>query len=343
MENTLLEQDAASRQAREFAPGATSDAPGRRLITSIFAGSSWLTIIGFMMLADMTLSLGGLLVDRTIISGAPTWLKPLKFGISTMLFSFTVAFMLSYMHHFRRLLKVVGRILALGLMIEIILIDLQAARHTTSHFNQTTNFDKSVYAAMGITIGVIFLSTIVLYVASCFEEFTDHVLGRAIRYGLALALAGMSVGALMTLPTPQQLAEANSGRDPGHIGAHTIGAPDGGKSLPGIGWSADHGDLRIAHFLGLHAMQILMFAWWLTSRRTDWPQQKQLSLESVVALTCSGAFSIVLWQALRAQPLLRPNTQIVAAWIVWLVAVAVGAIWVELSATKSSDQRVFKA
>jgi hypothetical protein len=299
------------------------------LFKQIHAGSAWLAWLGWAMVADIVISLAGLVADPAIIDGHLAWLKPLKFAISTTFFSFTVAFMIGQMDRTRRLVQWMARLMAIALGAEIVLIDMQAARHTASHFNLSTSFDAMVWMAMGSGIAVLSLSTIALFVATCFERFRDRGLAWAVRLSLLLALIGMSAGAMMSLPTPQQLAAAHAGQGMPRSGAHTVGAPDGGAGMPVTGWSADHGDVRIAHFLGLHAMQALMLAWWMSRRR--WSEARQTRLMWTVAASFLAIFSLTLWQALRGQAFLRPDAATWIGWGCWLAVSAAGFLWVSTS------------
>jgi hypothetical protein len=299
------------------------------------AGSRWLTATGFVMLVDTAVSLAALGLDPTVIGGAPAWMKPLKFGISTGMFCFTVAWMLGHFGRTHRLGTILGECLAVALTVEIVLIDLQAARHTSSHFNYATTFDAAVFGAMGLGIVVVLLSTCLLLGASFVEQFSDRGMGWAIRLGLLLAVVGMGVGPLMTMPTPEQLAaqRITHGRM-AHMGAHTVGAPDGGPGMPVTGWSADHGDLRIAHFLGLHAMQIQLLVWWLAGR--SWIGADATRPVVAAAVSLAGIFAVVLWQALLGLPLLRPDGAVGAGFAAWAVATLLLGTWAVHSAVQTN-------
>ena len=299
----------------------------RTLFADCYAGSSWLTGTGIFMLVDTAVSLAGLVLDRTTVMGDPTWLKPLKFGVSVALFSFTVAFMIGQITRFRRFASLLGAIMAVALVLEIVLIDMQAARHTSSHFNIAQKFDELVFTTMGIGISLVLASTAGLFLITCLIRLQDRGLAWAIRLSLALALAGMSTGVLMTLPTPEQKAQLQAGGGFPRSGAHTVGAPDGSRALPLTGWSADHGDLRIAHFVGLHAMQPLLFAWALTRRRKQWSTARQAILIFGTGLSIAAVYAIVLRQALQGQPFLHPDVPILASWTIWALATVSLLTW----------------
>jgi hypothetical protein len=114
----------------------------------------------------------------------------------------------------------------------------------------------------------------------------------------------------------------------GISGAHTVGLPDGGPGLPLVGWSTVGGDLRIGHFVGLHALQalpLLAIALHLLRHRLDEATRVRLLL---LAAAAYAALTVSLtWQALRGQSLVHPDALTLAAWGTLAVATtAAGAL-----------------
>ena len=262
----------------------------------------WLTGAAAAMLALVPLLLAGLLLDPRTVTVAPVWLKPLKFAISIGAYTLTLAWLFTWLPAWRRTRLVVGRATAAALLIEMALIAGQAWRGTTSHFNVGTPFDAAVFIVMGLVIILQTLLMVTVAVAVWRERFTDPALGWALRFGVVLTIAGALVGPLMTRPTPAQLAEARPTRRMPIAGAHTVGAADGGPGLPVTGWSTRHGDLRVPHFVGLHAWQALPLVLLVALRGRSERTRVRLIIAAGAAYT--ALFAALLVQALRGMPLL---------------------------------------
>jgi hypothetical protein len=206
----------------------------------------------------------------------------------------------------------------------------QALRATTSHFNVGTTFDSAMFSVMGASIALVWVATLVISVVLFASPGHDQARNLAIRAGALISVAGMALGFLMTIPTAAQLENFQ-----GIAGAHTVGLPDGGPGLPLLGWSTVGGDLRIAHFIGMHALQGLpLFAAALAvGHRLD--EVTRVRLVQIAAAAWTGLVVLLTWQALRAQPLLAPDALTLAA-LGALVAVTVAATAGTLAAARPS-------
>jgi hypothetical protein len=278
------------------------------------------------MLGALTAFLIGIAIDPRVIAGAPAWLKPAKFAASTAIYMFTLAWIFGYLSEWPRLRRVVGRGTAAIFILEVAVIALQAWRGTTSHFNVSTPFDAALFTVMGTAIVVQTLMSVLVAVALWRQTFEDRALRWALRIGMVITIAGASLGGLMTRPTGAQLQQIAVTHEVSIVGAHTVGAPDGGPGLPGTGWSVEHGDLRVPHFIGLHALQVLpLVALLLMRRRIEDTRRARLLL--VAGGSYATIFLILTWQALRGQALIDPDALTLGAFAVWAAFTAGLAVW----------------
>jgi hypothetical protein len=321
-----LKQDAVPSIARSRAAAS---------VDYLWHGSPPLTAVGLVMLIVAGASVVGILVDPRVITGAPAWLKPFKFAISTAVYSLTLAWIFRWLSDWPRVRRFVGWTTAIVFVLEVSIIDVQAWRGTTSHFNVSTTLDMVLFFVMGAAILLQTLVSVTAAVALWRQRFTDQALGWALRLGMTLTIAGALTGPLMTRPTGAQLAAARAGERMTTAGAHTVGGLDGGPSVPVTGWSRDHGDLRVPHFIGLHAIQTLaLIAVWL--RRWRRPEAVQVRAMLAAAASYASLFLLLLWQALRGQSIAASDAMALAPVAIWAVVTVLVLGWIGLGSHGAS-------
>lgn len=279
-----------------------------------------------LMVVTTVVSAAGLVLDDRTLTGEAIWLKPLKFSVSIALYTFTWAWLLSLQQRPRRWVWWSGTLATALLGVEMIIIVGQVVRGRASHFNNATPFDNTLFTVMGAAITVVWLLGMVQGVVLLRERIPDRPMATAIRLGIALGSVGIGLAFLMTGPTPEQLDALRHDLSPDRIGAHSVGVPDGGPGMPITGWSTTGGDLRIPHFVGIHALQALPLLALLlgrTRRFADPGVRTRLVLVAGAAYT--GLTALVTWQALRGQSLVQPDVWTLAALAALGAATALGA------------------
>ena len=289
----------------------------RSLLRRAWAFSPLLTLAGLANLALIPLFLFAALVDPRVITGAPAWIKPLKFALSIALFCATFLWLLSFVQGRPRWVRLIAAVTGAGLLVETGLIAMQVVRGTTSHFNVSTPFDATVFSLMGGFITAVSICTLLLAIWLIRQHMPDPVFAWSLRLGVLISFVGMTVAFLMTTPTADQLAAAQTGAGMARAGAHSVGSvADGGPGLPLLGWSTVGGDLRVPPFVGLHAMQVLPLLGGLLAlgwARQRWTVRGRLGLIWTASLGYLALVGLLTWQALRGQSIVAPDSLTVAA------------------------------
>ena len=183
-------------------------------------------------------------LDSMEILGVSRWLKPMKFYFSIGILVWTLAWVLFYLDY-KKSIRIISWVITVSMFLENFLVFMQAARGQRSHFNVQESTNALIFSFMGILI-LIFTAmmiwiTILYMKQKQFSIPLSYLWG--IRLGLVFFIIFSAEGGMMISKM-----------------SHTVGGIDGGVGFPLVNWSKLHGDLRIAHFLGIHSLQLLPFA-----------------------------------------------------------------------------------
>ena len=226
--------------------------------------------------------------DQRTLDGVAVWIKPAKFSVSFLVHFTTLTIIVALMSPENTALRIVagvGWVLAAVFVAEMAYLIFQAAQVQHSHFNETTSFHSIMYSLMGLgAVVLIALPVVIAWLAK-----GDIAFGPATQSGIWW---GAIISFVLTLVIGGYL---------GGNGSHFVGEQSNPELvLPFLGWSTEVGDLRPAHFLSLHALQVLpLIGLW--ADRTD---------HGVTTIWVAGfiysALTVALFiQALLGQPLVR--------------------------------------
>jgi hypothetical protein len=278
-------------------------------------------LFGFAVAMAVLVPVLGVLavVDDRVLLGAPLWFKPLKFAVSFVAYAGTLAWLLGRLRE--RTMQRTGWVIVAASVVEMAIIIGQAGRGVRSHFNTDTAFDANLFSVMGATIVVLWFATLAVALRFLREPGHDRALGTAVRLGLVVTLVGLLEGFVMVA-----------------LNGHSVGVSDGGPGLPLVGWSTTGGDLRIAHFIGMHALQGLPLLAAALGALGRFDEVTRVRIVQVAAVAWTGLVVLLTGQALRAQPLLAPDalTLSVAAGLVVATVAALAAVLVRRSVPQAA-------
>ncbi|MEP6712544.1 MAG: hypothetical protein ABJA37_09020 [Ferruginibacter sp.] len=223
-----------------------------------------------------------LFVSDGRVLGINAWFKPMKFFLSSAIFSITMGWLLFYLQEEKKV-KLYNWVVVTVLAFELIYISLQAAKGELSHFNITSPIKGIMFSLMGIAISIMTFWTGYFAFLFCKKNFPElpiaYVWG--IRMGLILFVVFAFTGFIMAAKL-----------------SHTVGGSmDVSRGLPVLNWSRQYGDLRVGHFFGMHALQLLPLAGFYIS--------KTKSSILFIGIIYAVLVTATLVQALNGKPLIN--------------------------------------
>lgn len=208
--------------------------------------------LGFLMLAVLFSMYA--FINTTEVLGINSMIKPIKFCLSTCVYAWTMAYLLYYVNNQNRV-KWYSILAIVVMSFENSVIIVQAFRGKLSHFNQSDIVSGILYALMGVMI--VWLTTATLIISTRFILQKTYTIGKpfalSIKIGLLFFVVFSFFGGYMSA-----------------INSHNIGGQMGESGLPLLNWSTTFGDLRVAHFFGIHSLQVIpLMGYYFSNRYLD--------------------------------------------------------------------------
>jgi len=224
----------------------------RHAAHELLARERRLTLYAALLLAlllPMALAAG---LDDRVLRGANVWIKPMKFALSIAVLALTTAWFIGHLQPAHRRSRAVGRIVWLLIgtgSFELGYITLQAALGQGSHYNVGDLWHGVMYTLMGA--GALGLTATQPMLAWQLHRHAETARAPAYRQAVMLGLVltfvfGAGVGIVLSSMQPPDASAA---------------------TVPLFGWPLAGGDLRPAHFIGIHAEQVLPLAGWALATR----------------------------------------------------------------------------
>lgn len=262
---------------------------GRGLYAELRAREPRLARLTVVLLGLAGLTLILMQADPRTLDGTSVWMKPTRFLLAVAAYAATFAWFMGNVDpsHARqsRLLDRSIKVAIAGSIFELAWIGWQAAHGRHSHFNFDTPLYGIMYGLMGVVVLMLIASLLPL-AAAVWRHPAAGVTrdyAAAVTFGLFLTVfLGGGAGAAISLN-----------------GSHSVGEASG--ALPLLGWNRLGGDLRPAHFIGIHASQALpLFAWLVR----DLAASRRVALIGAFATIYMLVNLLVFWRGWTGQSLL---------------------------------------
>ncbi len=266
-----------------IAANRTDAWPITKLLDDVRGGIRWLWRSTLAFSAGLFICAALMLIDQRLFNGVNVWDKPAKFFLSLAVQFATVSWALTLLSVQQRNtsgVKIAVAAMSIAAWFEMAYMIFRASRGEASHFNATSVFAQVMYALMGV--GALTLT--------CTAFFVGFLVWKQRKHSLIVEAAGLGLmlGMVLATITGGYMSSRHSHWVGGEISdAHGLGF---------FSWSTTGGDLRVAHFMGMHVAQALPLAALSGDRRVVYGVGVFLCLVTV-ALFAMGIAGIPLLRA----------------------------------------------